>query len=228
MNTEEIHVMIVDDMEAHVRRITRYLDNEPDIIVDATASSGSQAIELAKLHMPDIILMDIEMETRDAGITAAKAINGELPYIKTIMLTSHDSTALVSAAFQTGIVDYILKTSPTPEIIQGIRQAYHNLSPIRPIIAEKLRVEFVQSKEKEESLLYLLGLMSELTSSEIEILQLLCKGMTRKEIADLRIVELGTIKKQINSILKKCQYKRSKDLVETLDHMNILKIFTKL
>lgn len=228
MEQDKIHIIIADDMEAHIRRISRIIEQEDDLHLDTTAASGKEVIEKAAEFMPDIILMDIEMEDQDAGIKAAKEINRNYPYIKIIMLTSHDSSTLISAAFQTGIVDYILKTLPTTEIITGIREAYHNRSPIRPIIADKLRHEFVQSKEKEASLLYLLNLMSDLTTSEIEILQMLCKGMTRREICEHRTVEVATIKKQINSILKKCQYKRTKDLVKALEEMKILQIFTKL
>ncbi|GMQ61952.1 response regulator transcription factor [Vallitalea maricola] len=228
MTNDMIKVMIADDMIAHRRRLERIIAKQSDMELVASAENGYEAVMFAGMYKPDIILMDIEMENQMAGITAAKQINDTLSAIKIIMLTVCDRSEIVVAAFQTGIVDYILKTAEPEEIIDAIRSAHKNLSPIRPIIAEKIRKEFRESKIKEQSLLYVLKLISELTSSELEVLKLLCDGMTRKQIAQLRFVEVGTIKKQINSILKKCEQNRTKDLIYIIKELRIFDILKKL
>lgn len=218
---EKIKVMIVDDMEAHRRRLERIIQKEPDIKLVSAAKNGYEAVMHAIMHNPDIILMDIEMEEARAGINASRQIHKELPNVKIIILTVHDHSQIVVAAFQTGIVDYILKTAEPNEIVEAIRSAYNNLSPIRPIIAEKIRTEFREVKSREQSLLYVLKLVSELTASELEILKMLCSGLTRKQIANQRFVEASTVKKQINNILKKCEQERTKDLIQIMKHLKI-------
>src|SRR5690606_34252877 len=136
---------------------------------------------------------------------------------KIIVLTVHEDDNIVFAAFQTGIVDYMIKSSTAEEIIEGIRSAYHDDSPIRPIIAKKLRNELVRVKNTEAKLMNTLNLISALTPSELEILKLLCQGKNRKNIADMRSVEIETIKKQINGILKKFDMQRTKDVVKTVN-----------
>lgn len=225
---EPIKVMIVDDMEAHRRRLSRIIDKESNMTVVSTANNGYEAVMYAAIHKPDIILMDIEMEEAIAGITASKQIHKELPDIKIIILTVHDHSQIVIAAFQAGIVDYLLKTAKDQEILEAILSAYNNLSPIRPIIAEKIRTEFRESKTKEQSLLYILKLISELTVSELEILKLLCSGINRKQIAETRFVEVSTIKKQINSILKKCELERTKDLIAIMKDLKIYDMLKKM
>ncbi|MDF2613206.1 MAG: two component transcriptional regulator, LuxR family [Clostridia bacterium] len=228
MGEKIIKVMIVDDMAAHRRRLERLISKEDDLQLVSSAQNGYEAVMLAALHQPDIILMDIEMEDAQSGITASKQINKSLPNIKIIILTVHDHSQIIVAAFQTGIVDYLLKSSEDTEILEAIRSAHKNLSPIRPIIAEKIRHEYREMKTREHSLLYILRLISELTYSELEIVKMLCLGLSRSDIAKKRFVEESTIKKQINSILKKCEQKRTKDLIDIVKDLKIFDILNKL
>lgn len=223
-----IKLLIVDDMEAHRRRLQRCIEKEEDLICVDTANSGYEAVLKAAMHQPDIILMDVQMEHQIAGIEAAKEINKNLPDIKIIVLTVHEDDNIVIAAFQTGIVDYMIKTASDEEIIAGIRAAHNNRSPIRPIIADKIRQEFVRIKSKEESLLYIIRIISELTPSELDVLKLLCEGKTRKQIAGFRCVEIDTIKKQITSILKKFDMKNTKEVVATLKELKIFDVLKTL
>lgn len=213
---DKIRVMLVDDIEAHRRRMLRQIALEDKIEVVAEAENGYDAVMLAEKLKPDVILMDIEMEDKWAGINASKQINKLQPEIKIIILTVHEDEKTIYAAFQTGIVDYMLKSDAMQDIAQAIFSAHYNRSPIRPMIAEKIRKEFRKNKQAEENLYSVLKIISELTPSELEILRLLCTGISRSEIANIRMVELDTIKKQINAILKKCAYSTTKKLVEEL------------
>lgn len=227
-NKNQIKVMIVDDMEAQRRKFERILNKQDDITLISKCSNGYEAVINCALYKPDIILMDIEMESEFAGIEAAKQINKNFPDIKIIILTVHEDDHIIFAAFQTGIVDYIIKTSADIEIINGIKSAYNNLSPIRPIIATKIRNEFQRVKNNEESLLTIVHIFSLLTPSELEVLQLLCNNKKRKEIAKIRCVELDTIKKQITSILKKFERKTTKELVNIINDLKIFDVINNL
>jgi DNA-binding NarL/FixJ family response regulator len=225
---DKISVLVVDDIESHQKRIERAIEQCDDLNLLPSGSSGYEALLLAGIHKPDIILLDIEMEDKYAGITAAKEINKSLPETKIVILTAHSDDNIVFAAFQTGIVDYILKTAPTKEIIDAIRNAYRDLSPIRPIIAKKIREEFKRTRGREESLLYTLKLISSLTPSELDVLMMIANGKTRRQIASERFVELGTVKKQINTILRKCEQKRTSSLVAIMKELKIIEIIDHL
>lgn len=225
---ERIKILIADDMEAHRRRLIRVLQTQEDFDIGGSLNSGESTVEFARGYKPDIILMDIEMETPLAGIEAAKAIHGLLPDTKIIVLTVHEDDNIVFAAFQTGIVDYMIKSATPEEIIEGIRSAYHDDSPIRPIIAKKLRNELVRIKKSEARLMSALNTVSTLTPSELEILKLLCQSYNRQQIAEMRSVEVETIKKQINGILRKFSLQRTKEVVSLMKELNIFEVINTL
>lgn len=223
-----ISVLIVDDMEAHRRHLGRIIAKQPDMTLAGTAGSGSEAVRLAASLMPDVILMDIEMEDPYAGIAAAKQINRQWPEMKIIVLTVHEDDNIVFAAFQTDIVDYVTKSAVPEEILEAVRSSCFGRSPIRPIVAQKIRNEFKRMKRTEESFLYVLQVISTLTPSELEVLKLLRNQKNRHQIAELRGVEPETIKKQITSILKKFNQKRTRDVVTIVEEFNIFDVLSKL
>lgn len=210
---EPIQILIADDMEAHRRRLERIINSVGNLSLVASAKSGYEAVAYAAIKKPDVVLMDIEMESQMAGVKAASEINKILPDTKIVMLTVHQDNNIVFAAFQTGIVDYLMKSAPKEEILEAIYSAANNQSPIRPIIAEKIRQEFARIKKSEDHLTHFFKIIANLTPSELEVLKLLCSGLKRKEIAEARAVEVETIKKQISSLLKKFDKNSTKEIV---------------
>lgn len=213
MEEEIIKVLIAEDIQPIRERYIHYLEADPDIRVIAAVSTGQAAVRLALEKKPDIILMDIEMETRDAGLEAAKSLIELLPDTKIIILTVYEADDLVFYAFQLGVSDYILKNATMDNVIEGIKAAYHDNSPIRPEIAKKIRTEFRRVKTYESSLLFMLNILSSLTTTELDILYLLSQGYRRADICRLRKVEMSTVKSQIHNILRKLN---KKSLSETL------------
>lgn len=217
-----IRVIIVDDLEPIQQRFKRILSKNGEIDVVATASSGYEAIALAAIHHPDIILMDIEMEDKYAGINASKQISEKFPNTKIIILTVHKDDEFILFAYQAGVVDYLFKNATPEEIINAIVLAFNNSSPIRPQVAEKIRKEFQRLSETENSMLYILNIVTQLTPAEIVLLELFSQGKTRKEIAKIRCVEESTIKSQINALLKKFDKHSTKEVVRILNKHKIL------
>jgi len=218
---ENIKLIISDDMDAHRRRLERIITKQPNMTLLASVDSGAATIAKVEQEVPDIILMDIEMESKYAGIEAANKIHISYPHTKIILLTVHEDDNIVFAAFKTGIVDYIIKSFPEEEIVEGIIAAYRDDSPIRPMIAKKLRNELVRSKNHESLLMNTLNIISSLTASELEVLKLLCQNRNRRQIALLRSVEEETIKKQVNSILRKFNKRRTKEIVKLVTELQI-------
>lgn len=227
-STDRIRVLVAEDQQSQRRLLEQEIDKAGDLELVASAESGYEAVMLSGLYAPDVILMDIEMESAIAGIQAARQINRSLPNTKIIVLTAHKDETLILAAFQTGIVDYIIKDTPIADVIDAIRLACINKSPIRPMVAEKVREELRRSKEREEGLLYLVKLIAELTPTELEVLRLLYEGKTRREIAAERCVEFGTTKMQVHNILKKTNKRSSKDLIREIRQYQIFETLSKL
>lgn len=225
---EKIHILIADDIEAHRRRLERIISSENNFELMGSVGSGQEAVCMSLEKKPEIILMDIEMEDYMAGINASSEISSKLPDTKIIILTVHQDNNLVFAAFQTGIVDYVLKNAEKEEIIEAINCAITNTSPIRPVIASKIREEFARIKQLEANFSSIFKIISTLTPSELIVLKLLCNNYTRKEIAKVRCVEIDTIKKQVNSILKKFDKRNTREVVKLLGEHEVIDIINNM
>ncbi|GIP35526.1 response regulator transcription factor [Paenibacillus sp. J2TS4] len=231
---ETIRVIVAEDLDVLREHFCDLIRQEEDMEVIGEASSGKQLLQLltglsaSSVPMPDIILMDIEMDMKHDGIVTAQQVLARDPEIKIIFLTVHEDDETVFNAFETGAVDYVLKTSSGEEIINSIRTAYAGIAQIRPEVANKIKNEFSRIRRNEESLLQATLILAQLTPTELEIVELLLKDMKTSEIARHRQVELSTIKSQINVILKKFNKKRSKEVTALLRDLNIQPLIRKV
>lgn len=221
---EKIKVLIAEDITPIRKRYVNILNKHPSIEVVADVDSGLLARTLTKTLEPDVILMDIEMECKDAGIRATGDILAQNPSIKIIILTVYEEDELIFSAFQLGACDYILKNASEEEIIHGVISAYNNSSPIRPEIACKIRNEFQRVKTYESSFLFMLNLLSTLTPRELDTLYLLSNGYSKKDICNMRCVEMSTVKSQVHNILKKFKKKKIADIITTESERQLLGI----
>lgn len=223
----KIKVLIAEDLQPIREKYVYYLGRCPEIELVGSVSSGTQAVAAALASPPDIILMDIEMETKDAGIRASREILATLPDIRIIILTVYEDDELIFSAFQLGVCDYMLKNSSNEEIIAGVKAAYEGRSPIRPEIAGKIRSEFKRVKTYETSFLYMLNLLSSLTVTELDTLYLLSSGHTRADICAIRHVEMSTVKSQIHSILHKFKKKSISEIITSAEDLHLLELIIK-
>jgi DNA-binding NarL/FixJ family response regulator len=204
------------------------ISQDQEIEIVGNAYTGKEAIELASLTQPHVILMDIEMESKTAGIDAAMEILESFPRTKIIVLTVYEKDEFVFSAFQNGVVDYMLKDACYTEIIKAIKDAHYDRSPIRPKIAKKIRNEFQRIKTTEESFLHYVEIVSKLTESELNILYLLLNGHSRNTICEIRHVELSTLKSQINSILKKFDKNSTKEIIHLIKKLKLDEMLSKM
>lgn len=211
----KIKVLIAEDIEPIRKRYVTILEKCPDIQVVADVDTGAAAYIAAKKHAPDVILMDIEMESKDAGIRATGKILAEMPEIKIVILTVYEEDEMVFSAFQLGACDYLMKNATNEVIVNAITSAYEGRSPIRPEIAHKIRSEFRRVKTYESSFLFMLNILSTLTPKELDTLYLLSSGFSKKEVCKMRFIELSTVKSQVNSILKKFKKRKIAEVITT-------------
>ncbi|GIN84094.1 DNA-binding response regulator [Heyndrickxia sporothermodurans] len=190
---DKVRVMIVDDHEMVRMGIRSYLLTEDRIDLVAEASSGEEAIKLAKIHQPAVILMDLLMEN-GTGIDATKEIMKISPECKIIILTSYYDDEQVFPAIEAGAHSYILKTSRAEEVMGAIYKATRGESVIEPKVANKMMNRFRPQEKKPHD---------DLTEREIEVLKCLGEGMTNQEISEYLFIGVKTVKTHVSNILGK-------------------------
>lgn len=225
---KKIRVMIVDDMVSLCRKYEAVFVQSQELEVVAVAHDGYQAIMKSAVLKPDVILMDIEMESKYAGITATRQILQEFPAIKIVILTVYEDDEMIYAAFQAGACDYVLKTATPATMIQCVKDAYYEKSVIRPQVAKKLRTEFKRIKNNEDSLLYTIYLVQLLTDTERDILSALHDGKNQKEICRERFIEPATMKTHIRNIVKKMKRKSIEDVLEQVEQSGFFYYMDKI
>ncbi len=218
-----IRVVIVDDMQ----EIREYLqdiitESAENIQVAAAASSGREAVEVVLREKPDVVLMDIQMETRTAGIQAIGAIHAAAPEIRCIVLTIHENDEYLFQAYQAGASDFITKTMEPEAIVSAIRDVYENELLLRPQVAKKFIREYQHLQANQSKVQEALQVMMLLSAAEYKILKLINDGYSYRDIARQRVVEESTIRSQANHILKKFNKKHMRDVVALLRDLNIL------
>src|SRR5262245_58478139 len=177
-----IRVLIADDHFVVRAGLVTVVNTEPDMTVIAEAVNGKQAVELFRQHRPDVVLMDLRMPEMN-GVEAINAIVKEFPDSRIIVLTSYDGDEDIYRALQAGARAYILKDMVGDEVIDAIRAAHAGQRRIPPEIAARLAERMPRS---------------ELTPRELEVLQLIVKGKSNKDIAAALFVTEGTIKIHVN------------------------------
>ena len=219
--------MIADDFDILREDLRDTVEQEDDMEVVATAKTGKEIVSLARKHPFDIILMDIEMEHTTAGIEATRKIRDEQTDAKVIFLTAHATDDIILQAMATGAIDYIVKGMPETEFLQHIRSAYNGKSLMANDVKEIVMKEYSRLRETEENLVEFITNLSKLTTAEREIIHLLLQGKKTREIAELRSVELVTVKTQISGLLKKFNEKRTKAIVKKIKELNLAMLFDK-
>jgi two-component system, NarL family, response regulator LiaR len=190
---KKVKVMIVDDHEMVRLGIRSYLLTEERLQLVAEASSGQEAAKLAKVHEPQVILMDLLMEN-GTGIDATKEILSLLPECKIIILTSYYDDEQVFPAIEAGAHSYMLKTSRAEEVTAAIYKAIQGESVIEPKVAHKMMNRFRGQEKKPHD---------DLTEREVEVLKCLGDGMTNQEISEFLFIGVKTVKTHVSNILGK-------------------------
>lgn len=193
----KIRVFLADDHDVVRRGLQALIDTETDMEVVGTASNGEEAVQRIPLYKPDVILLDMKMPKK-TGLEALVEIKARDPQAKVMMLTSFVDDASIFGAIRAGALGYLLKDAQGSELIQAIRNTYESKSTLSPDIALKVINEINRPPEPDT-------LLTEdpLTEREVEVLQLVARGITNQEIANVLVVSERTVRTHISNILSK-------------------------
>lgn len=194
----KIKVLIADD-HAFVREGTRrILEQEPDLEVVAEAGDGEEAVRLASKLKPDVAIIDVAMPRVD-GIEATRQIKALCPSVAVLVLSAYDDDQFVFGLLEAGAAGYLLKSVRGHEIVDAIRAVHAGESVLHPAIARKVLNRFanVSSRPRERKPLELL------TEREMEVLRLVTKGLSNKEIAQELFLSIRTVQGHLANIFNK-------------------------
>lgn len=188
-----IRLMIVDDHALVRKGIVMFLGIEESIEIVGEAGNGCEAVRLAKLLCPDVILMDLVMPQGD-GLEAIGRLKQDMPEVKIIVLTTFDDESRVKAALKAGAHGYLLKDADGATLLQAIQAVQKGGLPLHPTVTQHL----LDHKPSNGS-----NGHNGLSKRETEVLQLVARGVSNKEIAQTLRLTTGTVKIHVSNILTK-------------------------
>ena len=199
-------IIIIDDHQLFREGVKRILDFEDSFEVIAEGDDGHDVLSLYEKHLPDVVLMDINMPTKN-GVEATGELLVKFPDAKVIILSIHDDESYVSHALKTGALGYMLKEMDANAIVSAIKVVAKGGSYLHPKVTKNLVAEFRRLSERENK-----GNFHQteirrpfhlLTKRECEVLQLLTDGQSNRTIGETLFISEKTVKNHVSSILQK-------------------------
>jgi len=197
-----IKVLLVDDHHLFREGIARILRDAPGITLVGSAQNGVEAVALAKTHSPDVILMDVHMPTMD-GIEATRQIREHLPNTRVLMLTVSENDEDLFAALRNGACGYLLKDTTSQFLVESVHRTHAGESMLNPKMASKLLSEF--NALSQGSLPRSSEDNAGLTNRERDVLRLVARGLSNKEIGKELNITPHTVKSHLSNALDKLQ-----------------------
>ncbi|AWK76370.1 DNA-binding response regulator (plasmid) [Rhodococcus oxybenzonivorans] len=195
--TTPTRILLADDHALVRRGVRLILDNEPDLTVVAEAGDGAEAIEKARIHRPDLVILDIAMP-RLTGLQAARELSRLTPGLHILVLTMYDNEQYFFEALKAGACGYVLKSVADRDLVEACRAAMRDEPFLYPGAVTALIRNYLARAEQGESIPD-----KAITDREEEILKLVAEGHSSKEIADLLIISTKTVERHRSNLLQK-------------------------
>ena len=194
-----LRVLIADDQALLRAGFRMIIGSEPGLEVIAECGDGATAVELARLHRPDVALMDIRMPVLD-GIQATRAIVAEQTPTRVLILTTYDLDEYVYDALEAGASGFLLKDASPEHLVAGIKVVASGEALLAPTVTRRLIEELTRSRARSTAPP---PALASLTEREVEVLKLIAAGLSNREMAQRLFLSEATIKTHVGRVLNK-------------------------
>ena len=207
-------VLLADD-HALVRAGFRALLHELEIQVVAEANDGNEALRLIELHRPDIVLMDIAMPELN-GLEATARVAEEFPNVRVIILSMYANVEYARRALRAGAAGYLLKNAKAAELETAIHAVAQGEVYLSPAVAKFIAADYAASGSSDDKS------VPRLTPRQLEILQLLAKGYSRKQIAEKLVISVKTFDTYRAQLMQQLDVQDAAGLVRVATQMGLM------
>jgi DNA-binding NarL/FixJ family response regulator len=212
-----VRVLVVDDQQLMREGLASLLNIQDGIEIIGTATNGQEALEQAISLQPDVLLMDVRMPIVD-GVQATELVHREVPACKILMLTTFDDKEYVLKALRVGASGYLLKDIPARDLAQAVHAVHRGIYQLDPAVMRRVMTALSETAREDSSSqvdvpapcastqaasTLRLPRQADLTEREIEVLRLIAKGATNREIAEQLVISEGTVKNHISNMLSR-------------------------
>ncbi|MCC7355050.1 MAG: response regulator transcription factor [Anaerolineae bacterium] len=198
--SKPINILLADDHNL-VREGTReILEHHEDLRVVGEAGNGQEAVDLALLLCPDVVIMDISLPVLN-GLEATRQIKQGLPQTAVLVLTAYDDDQYVFAMLEAGAAGYLLKNARGSELVQAVREVHEGESVLSPAIAKKV----VQRLARDKKAPPVAKPLDALSERELEVLRLAGRGFSNKEIGQMLVISSRTVQAHMANVFSKLQ-----------------------
>ncbi|AIF42215.1 MULTISPECIES: response regulator [Virgibacillus] len=203
-----IRILLVDDHAVVRMGLKVMLNDVPEMEVVGEASEGNEGIEKALEEKPDIVLMDLSMPHGKDGLSATSELKKQLPDTAILILTMHDDEEYLFRAIQAGASGCVLKSAPHQELIEAIKSVCAGNAYLHPSATKRLMDEYIGNLKQDGQENYQL-----LSDREKEVLTLIAKGYSNKEIGEKLVISVKTVEAHKSNLMEKLQMKTRPELV---------------
>lgn len=191
-------ILIVDDHQLIIDGLRGFIESNSDYLIIGEANTGTDAIRLATVLSPDLILMDIEMPEM-SGIQACQEIKKSFPKIKIIIVSMHNEKQLIKKLIDQGADGYLLKNSHQKEVMDAIEKVLNN----QIYLSQDVTLSLLDKSQVKSAHGSDVTTIAQLTEREVEILKLVAQGMTNKEVGDNLNISHRTVDTHRTNLMKK-------------------------
>ncbi|WP_127588536.1 response regulator [Paenibacillus koleovorans] len=205
-----VDILVVDDHAVVRSGLMMLLNGKENMCVVGEAAGGDEGIQEALRLRPDVVLMDLSMPPGKDGLTATSELKQLLPHTAVLILSMHDDDEYLFRAIQAGASGYVLKSAPHEALLNAIRAVASGSAYLTPAATKRLMSEYLERVKEGGTV----PDYERLSEREREILSLIAKGYSNKDIAEQLIISVKTVESHKSNIMEKLNLKTRPELVQ--------------